>query len=280
LIPYPTVTAIQGSTSTSVSKERVSLSITIKPQINKLSNFVKLDVTSKLGDLSNRVLPAAVQNLAFATTERNAKTSVVVADADTVVLGGLIRDKQSDTVSKIPILGDIPILGWLFRAKTSTVDKTNLLIFITPHIIRQYETIRATLDRKLKERDDFLETNAGGKDPMRKYRDEMIRNLPDIKELMAKKPQATVTIDEEQEVPTESHIGTPPPPKENPPGAVLVPPLVVPTPSAPPQSVAPQQPPVAPPNENVPVPPAPGTMEAPTAPVPPPPAPNGGAPSS
>ena len=279
LIPYPTVTAIQGSTSTSVSKERVSLSITIKPQINKLSNFVKLDVTSKLADLSNRVLPSAVANLAFATTERNAKTSVVVADSDTVILGGLIRDKQSETVSKIPILGDIPLLGWLFRAKTSTIDKTNLLIFITPHIIRQYDTIRATLDRKLKERDDFIETNSGGNDPMRKYRDEIIRSLPDIKEITSKRPQATVTIDEDQELPTESHIGTPPPAASDQKGAV---PVIPNTPTGTPQSAAPQvMPPsnVAPPAEPNGVTPPP-TIEPPTAPVPPPPAPNGGGPSS
>ena len=119
-IPVPTVTAIQGSTSTSVTKESVSLSIKIKPQINKLSNFVKMDVTTKLADISNRELPAQVQQLAFATTERNAQTSVVVADGDTVVLGGLIRDKMNEQVSKVPLLGDIPLLGWLFRSKSSS----------------------------------------------------------------------------------------------------------------------------------------------------------------
>ncbi len=199
-IPIPTVTAIQGSTSTSITKEPVSLSIKLKPQINKISNFVKLDVTVKLADISNRELPSQVAGLAFATTERNAQTSVVVADSDTVVLGGLVRDKQSDQVSKVPILGDIPLLGWLFRSKSSISEKTNLLIFITPQIVRQYEKVRALLDRKLKERDEFLEKNAGGRDYMRDYRDNLIRNLPDIKDITSYKPKTAETIDQDLEV--------------------------------------------------------------------------------
>ncbi|MEN9723230.1 MAG: hypothetical protein RJB38_1216 [Pseudomonadota bacterium] len=198
-IPVPTVTAIQGSTSTSVTKESVSLSIKIKPQINKLSNFVKMDITTKLADISNRELPAQVQQLAFATTERNAQTSVVVADSDTVVLGGLIRDKTSEQVSKVPLLGDIPLLGWLFRSKSSTTEKANLLIFMTPHIVRQYEKVRALLDRKLQERDQFIEKQAGGRDNLREYRDEMIRKLPEIGDITSYKPQTAQTIDSEDE---------------------------------------------------------------------------------
>jgi general secretion pathway protein D len=196
LIPLPTTTAVQGAgVATSITKERVSLSIVIKPQINKMSNFVKLDITTKLADISKRELPSQVAQLALATIERNAKTSLIVADQDTVVLGGLIRDAQNETVSKIPILGDIPLLGWLFRAKSSSSTKSNLLMFITPRIIRQYESIRAVLDKKLKERDDFLEANTGGNDPTRNYRDKMIKELPNIKKIMETKPQNYQTID-------------------------------------------------------------------------------------
>ncbi len=201
-IPVPTTTAVQGAgVSTSITKESVSLSIKLKPQINKITNFVKLDVEAKLEDISGRAPPPQVAGLAFATIGRSAKTTVVVGDADTIVIGGLIRDKQSDTVTKVPILGDIPLLGWLFRAKNSRAEKTNLLIFMTPHIIRQYEKVRAILDKKLKERDDFIESNAGGHDPLRRQRDEMIRSLPDMSELMSGKVRSTVTIDNEQSEP-------------------------------------------------------------------------------
>jgi general secretion pathway protein D len=197
-IPYPTATAVQGSVATSVAKESVSLTIKLKPQINKISNFVKLDIKAKLADISSRELPKQVQDLAFATIERNAETSIVVADKDTVVLGGLTRDKQEETVSKVPILGDIPLLGWLFKARRSQSSKTNLLLFITPTIIRQYESVRAVLDKKLKERDDFIESSAGGNDPLRKYRDNMIRTLPEIKDLTSVKPVTGFTIDQDE----------------------------------------------------------------------------------
>ena len=198
-IPVPTVTAIQGSTSSSFTKENVSLSIKIKPQINKMSNFVKMAVTAKLADINNNGVPKALLDQAFATVERTAQTEVVVGDADTIVLGGLTRDNATETVTKIPILGDIPLLGWLFKSRTTNSQKSNLLIFITPHIVRQYEKIRAVLDRKLKERDDFIEKNANGIDPVRETRDNMIRSLPDMKDIIGKKPESTVTIDEDKQ---------------------------------------------------------------------------------
>ncbi|MBI4924993.1 MAG: type II secretion system secretin GspD [Bdellovibrio sp.] len=195
-IPVLTTTAVSGAVAQSTSKESVSLSITLKPQINKLANIVKLDITAKLADISARELPAQVQNLALATLERNIKTSVVVSDKDTIVLGGLIRDNTSDIVSKIPILGDIPLLGWLFRSKKTQSVKTNMLIFITPNIIRQADHIRAVLDKKLKERDEFLEANTGGSDPQSKYRDNIIKTLPDVEELKSK-VRKTIPIDED-----------------------------------------------------------------------------------
>jgi general secretion pathway protein D len=201
-IPIPSTTAIQGSVATSVTKENVSLTITIKPQINKMSNFVKLDIQAKLADISNRELPAQVKDLAFATLDRTAKTSIVVADRDTVVMGGLMRDNQSEVISKVPILGDIPLLGWLFKSKRTESRKTNLLIFITPQIIRQYEKVRAILDQKLRERDEFIENGTGGEDANRKTRNKLIRNLPDMDKLLSEKPQNVQTI-EKAEAPSE-----------------------------------------------------------------------------
>ncbi|MFN7684321.1 MAG: type II secretion system secretin GspD [Oligoflexia bacterium] len=217
-IPVPTVTAIQGSTATGYNKESVSLSIKIKPQINKMSNFVKLDVTTKLADINNRAVPDQVRGFAFGTTERNAQTSVVVADSDTVVLGGLIRDKQNESVSKVPLLGDIPLLGWLFRSKNTTSEKTNLMIFMTPHIVRQYEKVRALLDRKLKEREDFIERQAGGRDLMREYRDDLIRRLPNMSDITSYRPKTAETLDSDSGLPAKEVSpenpftgGTPPP---------------------------------------------------------------------
>jgi len=70
-----------------------------------------------------------------------------VKDGDTVVIGGLISDRFLDEQNKVPFLGDIPILGWLFKSKIRTLQKVNLLVFLTPHIVRsptdmEYESIR------------------------------------------------------------------------------------------------------------------------------------------
>ncbi|MFL5812371.1 MAG: type II secretion system secretin GspD [Bdellovibrionia bacterium] len=208
-IPVPSSTAIQGSVSSSFTKEPVPLSIKIKPQINKMSNFVKLDVEAKIASIQNTSVPSALQSQTFGTLERSAKSSVFIGDSDTMVLGGLIRDQTSISVNKIPLLGDIPILGWLFSSRVNTVQKTNLLIFLTPRIVRQYEKIRAILDRKLKERDDFIEKQFGGQDPSRAGRDEIIRGLPDLTEL-SKKPQASVSIDEDEAQPTNPSEGAKP----------------------------------------------------------------------
>ena len=195
-----TTLAATGMSQQMITKEDVSLSIKIKPQINKVTNFVKLDISTKLSEIQNNLVPKSLQGQAIGKLERTATTTVIVGDSDTVVLGGLIRTTSSETVSKIPILGDIPLLGWLFRAKTSQALKSNLVILMTPHIVRQYEKIRSILDRKLKERDDFLEANSGGDDPQRWKRDEVIRSLPDIKALQENHPPTTITIDEDEPI--------------------------------------------------------------------------------
>jgi general secretion pathway protein D len=184
-VPVPSVTQVQGAgTAQSFTRERVSLNLTIKPQINKISNFVKLDIQQRFADFSNRAVPRALQDQTFGTTERSSKTTVVVQDQDTVVLGGLMRDKVSESSTKVPLLGDIPVLGWFFRAKSTQTSKTNLLVFITPRIIKHYQTIRTVLDKKLKERDDFLEETNGGVDPYEKKKLQIVKDLPPPSQLM------------------------------------------------------------------------------------------------
>jgi general secretion pathway protein D len=192
-VPVPKINnAGLGIQTTSFDYMTVPLSIKIKPQLNKISNFIKMDIKAKISDFSNRGLEQAP-----ATLERNAETSVMVSDNDTIVLGGLTRDKQSETMNKVPLLGDIPILGWLFKSKSSTIDKTNLMIFITPKIMRQPESVRMVLDKKLKERDEFVERAFGGEDYHRDARNKIIRGLPDIKTITNYNPKKVLSLDED-----------------------------------------------------------------------------------
>ena len=72
-----------------------------------------------------------------------------------MVIGGLIRDNVTSSESKVPFLGDIPILGWLFKTKTTSIDKTNLMIFITPYIIKNEGEATDLTKRKNEEIEDF-----------------------------------------------------------------------------------------------------------------------------
>src|SRR5262249_4624265 len=77
-------------------------------------------------------------------------------DQETVVLGGLIQDRTIRSVNKAPILGDIPLIGHLFRDDSTTKIKTNLLLFLTPYIIRDATDFRRIFERKMKEREEFV----------------------------------------------------------------------------------------------------------------------------
>jgi Flp pilus assembly secretin CpaC len=114
-------------------------------------------------------------------------------------LGGLIRDKSTEVVNKVPILGDIPILGWLFKSRSASVEKSNLMLFITPRIMRQPEHVRMVLDRKLKERDEFIERAFGGEDTHREVRNRIIRNLPDVKSIKPYSMKKSVSLDEDDD---------------------------------------------------------------------------------
>ncbi len=115
------------------------------------------------------------------------KTTVLVKNGDSVVIGGLLRDNVTETASKIPLLGDIPILGWLFKSQTKDVIKTNLLLFLTPTILKEYGDYRKIFDKKLMERQDFLDANYSGKDTKASY---MKRLNPPGQKSPEKEPKA------------------------------------------------------------------------------------------
>ena len=126
--------------------------IKVTPHINE-SNQVRLEI-----DQESSSPGASAGDLGAVTiNKRTANTTVVVADQQTVVLGGLMQDAYTTQREKVPVLGDLPILGALFR-KTSTVKKkTNLLLILTPHVIRDQSDLRRIFERKMQERQEFLD---------------------------------------------------------------------------------------------------------------------------
>lgn len=137
-VPIPeTVNASNGTTQTSVKQQKVALTLKITPQINKATRFIKLKIDQKIEDFSDRILKNNAGGVG--TVIRSLATTVVVRDKDTIAMGGLMRDKETNTVNKVPLLGDIPVLGWLFKNTSKSVEKVNLLFFMTPKILASYE---------------------------------------------------------------------------------------------------------------------------------------------
>jgi len=138
-----------------IERKDVGLILRLTPQISE-GDFLKLNIYQEI----SRVQPAGTVEGAvdLTTSKRSAKTTVVVKDQQTVVIGGLISDDTTNTVRKVPWLGDVPLLGHLFRSTQTTSRKNNLLIIITPHIIRTsrdlegfYKEKRAGIERTMEE---------------------------------------------------------------------------------------------------------------------------------
>jgi general secretion pathway protein D len=139
-----------GSLYAPIQRQNVELRLRIKPQISA-SDQVRLEVDEQTEEIAS-----TDPQLGPTTSKRSAKTTVVVKDQETVVLGGLIQERTVKGVSKVPFLGSLPILGWFFRNENTTRTKTNLLLFLTPYIIRDQSDYRRIFERKLAERAEFV----------------------------------------------------------------------------------------------------------------------------
>jgi type IV pilus assembly protein PilQ len=131
-IPYQE-SASSGATTTQFKKAVLSLKVT--PQITPDDRII-LDLTVSK-DSVGQILPSATGGAVPSIDTRNVTTQVLVNDGQTVVLGGILETERRDTVNKVPFLGDIPGLGYLFRSKAKTDNKDELLIFVTPKILRE-----------------------------------------------------------------------------------------------------------------------------------------------
>ncbi len=132
----------------------VGVTLNITPQINR-DRFVRLKIMQEISEIFGDVDPA---NPRPTTLKRQTKTTVTVKDGQTVVIGGLIDETLETSTSSVPCLGSIPLLGWLFKATGDSTDKTNLYIFITPHIIENVEEAQEVFEEK---RDDIKNVESG-----------------------------------------------------------------------------------------------------------------------
>ena len=140
-----------------IQRQNVDLKLKIKPQIHE-GDMVRMDIEE-----SQEEIVANNPTLGPTTAKRSVKTKVVVKDQSTIVIGGLVQDRNVTSVSKVPLLGDIPILGWAFRSTNIVKKKTNLLLLLTPYIIRDQSDFRRILERKQREHRELYELYYGKK---------------------------------------------------------------------------------------------------------------------
>ena len=151
-IPVTTLTSTTalGNTFNSVNYQNTGVILAITPHISE-SGRVMLDLEQEVSN----VAPNSDPNTTTPTIQqRKVKTQVVVNDSESLMLGGLIKDSRSRGADQIPVLGDVPIFGNAFKDKTDSIGKTELLIMITPHVVRSLNEAREITDeykRKLLE---------------------------------------------------------------------------------------------------------------------------------
>ncbi|RMF95124.1 MAG: type II secretion system protein GspD [Candidatus Schekmanbacteria bacterium] len=130
-IKSSTIVADTANTVNTFEFRDVALQLTITPHINK-EGFVRMEIEQTV---ENVIPGSGASEQGVETNKREAKTTAVARDQETIVIGGLIRETNTPGIDKVPCLGDIPLLGWFFSKRTNTKEKTNLLIFLKPTIV-------------------------------------------------------------------------------------------------------------------------------------------------
>jgi general secretion pathway protein D len=149
-----------GNPLRSFTSEQVGLELHVTPQIND-GNEVTLEIEQKIEDLITKKQEEIAKS-GIQTNQRKATTTVVAQNGQTIVIGGLIQDRESKTKSKVPVLGDIPILGNLFKQSTVENQKINLMVFLTPTILRDPKDMSRMSVQKNDQRRKFNKTNNVG----------------------------------------------------------------------------------------------------------------------
>lgn len=127
---------------TTIEREDVGVKLIVTPSISE-GDLVRLEIEQEISGVTESTAGADI-----ITTKRQIKTNVLADNGETIILGGLIRDDVSESESKVPLLGDIPFLGALFRSTSTVVTKQNLLVFLKPTILRDKAANRSVTEEK------------------------------------------------------------------------------------------------------------------------------------
>ncbi|WP_066777942.1 type II secretion system secretin GspD [Sphingomonas sp. CCH5-D11] len=152
-----------------VQRENVGIQLEVRPQVNS-SGSIKLFLHQQVSSIAG---PVSDDNSDLILNKREVETTLTVDDGQIAIIGGLLSDDERRTLEKLPLLGDIPVIGNLFRSKARQRSKTNLMVFIRPTILRSSDDNR----RVTEQRYGYLRLQQGQHDPAREPSiDELVRD--------------------------------------------------------------------------------------------------------
>lgn len=168
-----------GSTNPfqTIDRQDVGLTLKVKPQVNEGGSAVLLEMT---GEISS-VLPGADPSTGLASTsQRKITTNVIAEDGEIIVLGGLINDQLTESIQRVPGLSRIPLIGGLFKTRSTTNNKRNLMIFLRPRVLRDaMDANESTMEKYYHMREKQLQKHRYG---IQLMPGEELTVLPDLKE--------------------------------------------------------------------------------------------------
>ncbi|MFW5731765.1 MAG: secretin N-terminal domain-containing protein [Planctomycetota bacterium] len=161
-VPFITNSRItdNGDTINTVQYQDVSIGLSVTPRINP-DGFVKLDVDQKIESLSTSSVEITEGVNAVIVNSRQATTTVTVQNGHTILIGGLITTEVEDRESKVPVLGDVPLVGNLFKSVTKNKKRTELLIVLTPRVLRTAEDADRVTDPQVQRMNYLRKLNSG-----------------------------------------------------------------------------------------------------------------------
>ena len=155
--PFPTGQAqgITGGTLVTIERKDVGVTLELTPQVLE-NDLIRLEIKQEITAIADNVAQTIGSGTATipvgpTTTKRSMETTTIAHDQQTLVVGGLVRDNITLSERKVPFFGDIPLLGWFFRSQTRIVEKLNLLVFLTPHLVRDEMDMAELNARKARE---------------------------------------------------------------------------------------------------------------------------------
>ncbi len=132
----------EGQTINTIQYEDIGIILEVTPSINP-EGLVIMDVLPEISTTTAKTIPISETVNAAVYAKRSSQTRVAVRDGQTIVIGGLVKDEIKESIDKVPLLGDLPLLGGLFKRTINDKNKTELLIFLTPHVATNDEELQA-----------------------------------------------------------------------------------------------------------------------------------------